>query len=668
MKHMKKILTFLLIVAIVLTISPAMAVGEQPGTDSQPSVTLGTTELGSVKLEQGTPSSYVEDTPQDDGAVEKKLNEPGFDKVLPVFSYYGNLYAPVNYGVPADNSVVLSNPGVIDNCSFSLRWGLVSNGESYPCLTFEYRAANPGTTKVTLTFFYNYGLLGISGGQDWHQKTVTFNVTVSEEASTAPAKPTYSDLKKFRNYVNTTGSSKGAVYLWCNDNYDHHAWFDYITEVEGGYSLGDVVANDGSNTKAPVAQYPWMCEMTIYARAYLDAYNDQLSSKCGTHYLAEGEPETQTFKWYSDGSKWYFITSNAPVYIDITHTAPVTKYTVTYTDGVDGEEIFKDQSYTVTSGESTPAFQIDGVSAAPSREGYVFLGWSPAVAETVTENVTYTALWEEKLTGVTLKSSIREGSLLFLNDQFTVTATANTAAAIELQLNAGKGEPFEQVGKQVSEDGKTTTFTYRVKQITAAYTRPAFTATATKGKQEPVTGTLSFGVNLRNRIHVTVKRYSDNSVIDNATVVLNHAYPQWNKSPNLTYKNREYRANDWDISNQPFSSVTIQLDGQEYSISKDVNGRDLRTLFSEGKEEVYVEYVIVDPITVEIFVNGESLGSQTYYGTAGETLNYSAQQNSVMQGIMAEGRTITALSSEGLTDNAAVFGSCKTVTVSITAN
>ena len=496
---------------------------------------------------------------------------------------------------------------------------------------------------------------------------MTFNVTVSEEASTAPAKPTYSDLKKFRNYVNTTSSSKGAVYLWCNDNYDHHAWFDYITEVEGGYSLGDVVANDGSNTIASAAQYPWMCEMTIYARAYLDAYNDECSSGWGTHYLAEGESETQTVKWYSNGSKWYFITSNAPVYINITHTAPVTEYTVTYTDGVDGEEIFKDQSYTVKSGESTPAFQIDGTPAKPSRDGYVFLGWSPAVAETVTADVTYTAQWEEKLTGVTLKSSIHEGALLFLNDQFTVTATANTAAAIGLQLNAGKGEPFELVDKQVSEDGKTTTFTYRVKQITAAYTRPAFTATATKGNQAPVTGTLSFGVNLRNRIHVTVKRSND-SVIDNATVKLNHAYPQWNKPLTLTYKNGEYCANNWDISNQLFSSVTIKLDGQTYSISKDVKGRDLSALFSEGKEEVYVEYVVVDPITVEIFVNGESVGSQTYYGTAGEKLNYSAQQNSVIQEIIADGRTMTSLSSEGLKDNAAVFGSCTKVTVSITTN
>ncbi|MGN8890300.1 hypothetical protein [Dysosmobacter sp. HCP28S3_G4] len=668
MKHMKKILSFLLSAAIAFTMLPAMALADdgQSNTVQQPSVTLGTTKLNRVLLEQGTPSAYVVDAPQYDGAVEKKLNESGQDKVLPVYSYNGYVYTPVNYGVPKEKSVVLSNPGVIDNCSFSLQWGLVSNGKSYPCLAFEYRGAKAGTTKVTLTFFYNFGLTGISGGRNWHQKTVTFNVTVSDEEIAKPEKPTTSDLKNFRNYVNSTSSSEGAVYLWCN-NYDHHAWFDYVTEVEGGYSLGDVVANDGSSTKAPAAKYPWMCEMTINAQAYLDAYNHECSGDWGTHYLAEEEPATQTVKWYSDGSKWYYLASDAPVYIDITHTAPVTEYTVTYTDGVDDETVFADQSYTVKSGDPTPAFQIEGVPAVPSRDGYVFLGWTPEIADTVTGNVTYTAQWEEKLTDVTLKSSIREGSLLFLNNEFTVTVTANTAANIDLNAVAMKGEPFEQVGeKQVSEDGKTATFTYRVKQITAAYTKLTFTATATKGTQEPVTGSLSLGVNLRNRIHVTLKRMMDNSVIDNATVVLNHPYPQWNKCPKLTFKNGEYRANDWDISNQPFSSVTIQLNGQEYSISKDVKGRDLSTLFSAGTEEVYVEYVVVDPINVEIIVDGVSVGHQAYQGTAGETLNYSQQLNSAIQNIIAGGRTILSLTTEGLTDGTATFGHCTNVTVSIT--
>ena len=65
------------------------------------------------------------------------------------------------------------------------------------------------------------------------------------------------------------------------------------------------------------------------------------------------------------------------------------KYTVTYTDGVDGEEVFKDQSYTVQAGKATPAF-----NGTPARKGYAFAGWKPAVAATVTGNATYEATWK----------------------------------------------------------------------------------------------------------------------------------------------------------------------------------------------------------------------------------------------------------------------------------
>ena len=65
-------------------------------------------------------------------------------------------------------------------------------------------------------------------------------------------------------------------------------------------------------------------------------------------------------------------------------------YTVTYTDGVDGEEVFVDQ---VTSGlpygVDTPVFE-----KTPTRAGYVFVGWSPEVADTVTEDAIYVAQWE----------------------------------------------------------------------------------------------------------------------------------------------------------------------------------------------------------------------------------------------------------------------------------
>lgn len=63
-------------------------------------------------------------------------------------------------------------------------------------------------------------------------------------------------------------------------------------------------------------------------------------------------------------------------------------YTVTYTDGVNGEA-FADQAYTAKYEDATPAFE-----GTPARKGFVFDGWNPEVAETVTDNATYTAQWK----------------------------------------------------------------------------------------------------------------------------------------------------------------------------------------------------------------------------------------------------------------------------------
>ena len=75
-------------------------------------------------------------------------------------------------------------------------------------------------------------------------------------------------------------------------------------------------------------------------------------------------------------------------------------YTVKYVDGVDGEEVFADQSYTVKYNEATPAF-----SGTPTRTGYNFLGWEPKVAENVTADATYAARWEAKEFTVTYKDT-----------------------------------------------------------------------------------------------------------------------------------------------------------------------------------------------------------------------------------------------------------------------
>ena len=64
-------------------------------------------------------------------------------------------------------------------------------------------------------------------------------------------------------------------------------------------------------------------------------------------------------------------------------------YTVTYTDGVDGEEVFADQVYSdLRKDSATPVF-----NGTPTRTGYTFAGWEPEVAATVTQTVTYVAKW-----------------------------------------------------------------------------------------------------------------------------------------------------------------------------------------------------------------------------------------------------------------------------------
>ena len=87
------------------------------------------------------------------------------------------------------------------------------------------------------------------------------------------------------------------------------------------------------------------------------------------------------------------------------------KYTVTYTDGVENEEIFADQVY----GNLLPDTVMPAFNGTPTRTGYVFGGWNPTVAAKVTGNQTYTATWKVDANG--------NGIADDLEDKYTVTYT-----------------------------------------------------------------------------------------------------------------------------------------------------------------------------------------------------------------------------------------------------
>ena len=126
----------------------------------------------------------------------------------------------------------------------------------------------------------------------------------------------------------------------------------------------------------------------------------------------------------SDGTMW--VLTDLTMTPEAGGTTPAEKYTVTYTDGVDGEEIFKDQVYTVEFGKATPAF-----NGTPTRDGYKFTGWTPAVADTVTRNATYTAQWEKLTPAETFTVTYTDGvdnEEIFKDQTYTVESGKATPA------------------------------------------------------------------------------------------------------------------------------------------------------------------------------------------------------------------------------------------------
>ena len=131
------------------------------------------------------------------------------------------------------------------------------------------------------------------------------------------------------------------------------------------------LANPTTKTEGKATYYTYELEYTVT----LDA--DHPGFEEGKLYPLNGE----TYIAMPDGNKVKFPVPGA--------TGIKTRYTVTYTDGVDGEVVFEDKVFNVVVGSSTPGF-----GGTPTRAGYTFTGWSPAVEEKVTKNVTYNATWD----------------------------------------------------------------------------------------------------------------------------------------------------------------------------------------------------------------------------------------------------------------------------------
>ena len=197
-------------------------------------------------------------------------------------------------------------------------------------------------------------------GEKWVAKTelpITFHVECP------PEKPAYDELKGLginaKVDCTTTTAHNGKSY----------------TLIEGTYEVSDPERKGTAYT----------CILTVNAKDYVAKYNAE--ENVGPHTLDDRDSKTIELTW--NGEKWTAAETS------VTFNVKCELLTVTYTDGVKGEEVFADVVYNdIPYGTNTPAFGTKD----PTRKGYKFLGWEPVVADTVTENVTYTAQWEELYT------------------------------------------------------------------------------------------------------------------------------------------------------------------------------------------------------------------------------------------------------------------------------
>lgn len=205
-------------------------------------------------------------------------------------------------------------------------------------------------------------------GEKWVAKTelpITFHVECP------PEKPTYDELKGLginaKVDCTTTTAHNGKSY----------------TLIEDTYNVSDPERKGTAYT----------CILTVNAKDYVAKYNAE--ENVGPHTLDDRDSKTIELTW--NGEKWTAAETS------VTFNVKCELLTVTYTDGVKGEEVFEDVVYKdIPYGTGTPAFGTKD----PTRKGYKFVGWEPEVAETVTENVTYTAKWE-KLYTVTYTDGVK---------------------------------------------------------------------------------------------------------------------------------------------------------------------------------------------------------------------------------------------------------------------
>ena len=202
----------------------------------------------------------------------------------------------------------------------------------------EHRLVNEQDATLTITFRYDTEVT-VDGNRKWKQQGEVPVV----EVICKPKAPTADDLKKLEM----------AVQVKCvvDDSQQHTAAYGLLGEYDEDYFVFEP-RQEGDD---------WLCDINYYPERYVAEFNTTFQNL--KHVQNDEKIVPVTLIWAGDS--WQ-IKEQGRV-----HVTEV--YTVTYTDGVENEEVFADQVYSdLRKDSTTPAFNgtpTRTTPATPSQAG-----------------------------------------------------------------------------------------------------------------------------------------------------------------------------------------------------------------------------------------------------------------------------------------------------------
>lgn len=275
----------------------------------------------------------------------------------------------------------------------------------------EHRLVNEQNATLTITFRYDTEAT-VDGNRKWKQQG---DLPVVEVICKEIEAPTADELKKLEMAVQVKCVVDAAQ--------QHTDAYGLLGEYDEDYFVGEP-RKDGDD---------WLCDISYDPDPYVAEFNKAFPTP--KHIQNDEKIVPVTLIWV--GGSWQIKTQGR------VHVTEV--YTVTYTDGVENEEVFADQVYSdLRKDSATPAF-----NGTPTRTGYTFAGWEPEVAATVTQTVTYVAKWEKKTYKVVAKLYVNGKPAYYQNEDF-YTYKVSGLYGENIDFDTIKAEAVEQA-KQIKK-------------------------------------------------------------------------------------------------------------------------------------------------------------------------------------------------------------------------